>query len=231
MPRFWLLVARTVLGKRAHRRRDGVDYRSFLSHFYTRDRTADVEFYGDAYRDVRPFLVELAEIGESDRVLDVATGGGYQAAAFSGTGRMVVGVDYVHDRVRLASERHGSLDVGWSAADATALPFADDAFDVVTGSLALHDMPVDVQMAALREMRRVAGRCVVVLEPRPPHRPVWKHVYTVVGELIDESIHFREFAMCDFESNLAAAGLIVTRRQRCYHGVLVAYVCRPGAAA
>ena len=231
MPRFWWLVARTSLGKRAHWQSGNDDYRLFLRSFYTRQQTADVEFYGDAYRELRPLVAELADVQAGDSVLDIATGGGHQAAAFAGSGRTVVGIDYVHDRVRLAAENHAGVEVSWSSADATALPFADGAFDIVTVSLALHDMPVEVQRGALSEMRRVARKRVVVLEPRPPRQWVWKQIYTAIGETIDESTHFRDFAMCDFEANLAAAGLDIQHRRRCYHGALVVYVCQSTQSA
>jgi ubiquinone/menaquinone biosynthesis C-methylase UbiE len=47
-------------------------------------------------------------------------------------------------------------------ADATALPFRAGAVDVVTATLTLHHLTPDAAVAALREMRAVARRAVVV---------------------------------------------------------------------
>jgi len=51
-----------------------------------------------------------------------------------------------------------------AAADALALPFGDDAVDVVLLSLTLHHFELEGQVTALREAGRVAARAVIVNE-------------------------------------------------------------------
>lgn len=51
-------------------------------------------------------------------------------------------------------------------ADALALPFAGDTFDIATTSLTLHHFDGEQQVRVLRELARVASRCVIVNELR-----------------------------------------------------------------
>jgi SAM-dependent methyltransferase len=82
-------------------------------------------------------LLEAAEVGRGDRVLDVATGPGYVAARAAERGSEAVGVDVARAMVALARERHPELE--FHQADAEALPFADGSFDaVVANFLVLH---------------------------------------------------------------------------------------------
>lgn len=93
-------------------------------------------------------------------VLDVGAGNGFSSAYYP-VGVRVTACDYaagmltgnpVRDKLRCS---------------ATALPFRDDAFDLVTCWELLHHL--DAPAEALREMRRVARRRVVVFEPNRIH--------------------------------------------------------------
>lgn len=70
------------------------------------------------------------------RLLDVGCGGGYLAEALARAGASVAGVDLSSSTIE-AARRHAAaagLSIDYRAADATALPFADGAFDVVVSS-------------------------------------------------------------------------------------------------
>ncbi len=226
-PRFWLLVGNTIRMKWIHRHRRGRIYTQHLTEFYTRSKTRHVEVYGDAYRDVRPLVIRLADPQPGETILDVATGGGYQAAAFAAAGHFTIGMDYVHDRARLALEQHGAANLSWGSADISRLPFKSKSVDIVTITFALHDLPLDVQMRGLAEFRRVARRRVIIAEPRAPQHPVGRFVYSHIGELLDESLHFRDYVLRDFDAHLAQAGLKVLHWERTFHGLLAVYVCEP----
>src|SRR5262245_56166588 len=87
--------------------------------------------------ELGPVLVEAARISAGQRVLDVATGTGNVAIRAAEAGAQVVASDLTPEHFeagrREAAKR--GLELDWVEADAEALPFADDAFDVVTSSL------------------------------------------------------------------------------------------------
>jgi SAM-dependent methyltransferase len=99
-------------------------------------------------------LLDAAEVGTGTRVLDVATGPGYVAAAAAERGAAPVGVDGAGAMVELASGRHPELT--FVRAPAEELPFDDGEFDAaVANFLLLH----------VAEPERVTAELVRVLAP------------------------------------------------------------------
>lgn len=103
------------------------------------------------------------------RVLEIGCGLGTDGAQFARAGAEYTGVDLTDAAVELARRRFelSGLPGEFCAADAEALDFADESFDVVYSHGVLHhtpDMP-----CALREIRRVlrpGGRAVVMVYHR-----------------------------------------------------------------
>ena len=92
----------------------------------------------------------------ADRVLDVATGGGHTALAFSGIVRRIVAYDLTEPMLKAARAHvrsRGAANIDFVAGDADALPFRDESFDVVTCRTAAHHF-ADVA-AAVRQIHRV----------------------------------------------------------------------------
>ena len=89
-------------------------------------------------------LIELTKPEPDWRVLDVATGAGHTALAFAPHVAAVVASDLTTEMLevaaRLAKER-GFANVTVQEADAEALPFADETFDLVTSRIAPHRFP------------------------------------------------------------------------------------------
>ncbi len=108
---------------------------------------------------VRPAL-ERAAPRANGRILDVGCGTGANLAMLRRFGR-AVGVDLTWRGLAYAHAR-GERAVG--QASATALPFADNSFDLVTSFDMLQCLPPDLERTALREMHRVlvAGGHVVL---------------------------------------------------------------------
>ena len=67
--------------------------------------------------------------GAGRRLLDVATGPGYAAAAAARRGAEAIGVDFATAQVRLASANFP--EARFEVADAEALPFEDASFDAM----------------------------------------------------------------------------------------------------
>jgi O-methyltransferase / aklanonic acid methyltransferase len=122
-------------------------------------------------------LVELAGVGQAERVLDVASGRGaclFDAAERVGPAGLVHGVDLSESMVaRLADDirARGLANASARKMDAQALSFQPGSYDVVLCASALFLLPDP--MAAAREFLRVlrpGGRCAVSL-PTAPVRP------------------------------------------------------------
>jgi ubiquinone/menaquinone biosynthesis C-methylase UbiE len=90
------------------------------------------------------------------RVLDVATGPGYVAAAFAEAGCEVVGLDLTPAPLELAErmrEERGLTKLRFQLGDAEHLPFAEQTFDIVVSRYALHHC--EDPQRILAEMARV----------------------------------------------------------------------------
>jgi SAM-dependent methyltransferase len=115
-------------------------------------------------------------------VLDAGCGVGYGAALLAALGaRAVTAVDNAPDAVAAARERGGS-EVDVIEADISALPFAEDSFDVVVCFETLEH--VTDQPKALDELRRILRPGGVLLISSPNHdvieqgNPHHTHEYT-----------------------------------------------------
>lgn len=112
-------------------------------------------------------IERLMGSGNAARILDVGTGAGDMPIAFARRGWQVVAAD-VNPHV-LAVARAGLAAVPGVEvveADALALPLEDGSVDVAHCSLLVHHLAPEEAVAALREMRRVCRRGVVVNDLR-----------------------------------------------------------------
>jgi SAM-dependent methyltransferase len=98
-----------------------------------------------------PDLLDAAGFKRGDRVLDVACGAGYVAAAARDRGAEAVGVDFSAAQVRLAEQTYPGIR--FVEGDAEALPFQDGEFAAVLNAFGLPHIPNAEKAAA--EARRV----------------------------------------------------------------------------
>src|SRR5262245_35737455 len=86
--------------------------------------------------EIGPIVVEACGISPGQRVLDVAAGSGNVAIRAARSGAEVVASDITPENLEAGRMEAETLGVAleWREADAQALPFADDEFDVVTSS-------------------------------------------------------------------------------------------------
>jgi demethylmenaquinone methyltransferase/2-methoxy-6-polyprenyl-1,4-benzoquinol methylase len=131
----------------------------------------------------RRYLVSRIEVGQGDRVLDVATGTGAVAIELARrTGARVTGIDQSTEMLAVARERIGRAGLGGRIqlveGRAEALPFTDESFDALSFTYLLRY--VNDPAATLLELARVVrpGGVVASLEfglpPRPLPRLAWE---------------------------------------------------------
>ncbi|MFL5843342.1 MAG: demethylmenaquinone methyltransferase [Solirubrobacteraceae bacterium] len=133
------------------------------------DLTNDVLSLGQDRR-WRTRVVDAVDPLPGERVLDLAAGTGTSSQPFADRGALVVPCDFSLGMLQVGKAARPRL--GFTAGDATRLPFAEDTFDAVTISFGLRNV-VDPD-AGLREMLRVTrpgGRLVVCEFSHPTWRP------------------------------------------------------------
>jgi SAM-dependent methyltransferase len=126
--------------------------------------------YGDAFGGLTSQtitrLLAAANVSRRTRVLDVASGPGYVAAAAAALGATAVGVDFSSEMVQLASRRYPGIR--FHEGDAEALAFPDASFDAVTINFGvLHLARPDTALAEARRVLVPGGRCALTVWARP----------------------------------------------------------------
>ncbi|MFI5507134.1 class I SAM-dependent methyltransferase [Mycobacterium sp. NPDC051804] len=105
-----------------------------------------------------PELVRASGVKQGDHVLDVAAGSGNAAIPAAAAGAIVTASDLtpeLFDAGRSIAAQRG-VDLEWAEADAEALPFADNSFDVVMSCVGVMFAPH--HQAAADELVRVTRR-------------------------------------------------------------------------
>ena len=156
-------------------------------------------------------MVALAHLTGTERVLDVATGTGFNAFAFAAGARSVVALDLtaamLAEAHRLAAER-SVANVTFVQGIADALPFAARAFDVTTCRIASHHFPsVPAFLAEVVRVTRPGGR-VVLGDTSSPEEAALAAWHNRVEALRDPS-HVRNYTAAEWRAFAEAAGLTV----------------------
>ena len=155
-----------------------------------------------------PVMVEYAQPGPSDFVLDVATGTGNAAFVVGESGAAVIGIDIATKMLEKASERavdEGRTNVSFQVGDAEAIPFSDATFSLVVVRHAPHHFRDADKF--LREVRRVLkpdGRLIMVDQICPdPSAFEW----TDEWQRTRDNSHFKQRTIAEWQSMAAEAGL------------------------
>jgi ubiquinone/menaquinone biosynthesis C-methylase UbiE len=160
-------------------------------------------------------LITLVQPQAGWRALDVATGGGHAALAVARHVREVVATDLTAEMLRAAEafiRGQGAANVSFQEADATALPFGDGEFDLVTCRIAPHHFPDCAQF--VREAARVLapGGTVVVIDNVVPEDPAAARHINALERLRDPSHNWAHTAG-DWLGFFAAADLEVRHQE------------------
>jgi SAM-dependent methyltransferase len=148
-------------------------FNAFEAEAWAREGKAGLyhSLVGEVTRRVVEPVLDAASVAAGTRLVDVATGPGYLAAAAARRGASVVGVDISPDMLALAGRLHPGLE--FRPGDAECLPFPDGAFDSVVAGFLLHHVGRPEQ--ALEEFARVlrsGGRIAVTTWGLPEKAPL-----------------------------------------------------------
>ncbi len=124
---------------------------------------------------IRRKAAKFFRLKQPAKVIDVATGTGAQAYELAQLGLDVTGVDLSPEMLEQAKKKlHKSLKLRFLHADGTKLPFRDNEFDGASISLGLHDMPYEIGLAVLSEIKRVVKRngSILVVDYMEPKKHV-----------------------------------------------------------
>ncbi|PSP68227.1 SAM-dependent methyltransferase [Halobacteriales archaeon QH_8_67_27] len=151
------------------------------------DKTRARIFYkylSKVYDQINPFIwneemrteaLDLLDIEEGDRVLDVGCGTGFATEGLLERTENVYGLDQSVHQMEKAWQKFGKRDrVRFYRGDAERLPFENDTFDIVWSSGSIEYWPDPV--AALVECRRIAkpGGQVLIVGPNYPSNTVFQ---------------------------------------------------------
>jgi demethylmenaquinone methyltransferase / 2-methoxy-6-polyprenyl-1,4-benzoquinol methylase len=127
------------------------------------------------------------------RALDLACGTGDITFALEARGIASVGLDITPRMIELAHAKRGQSHAQFLVGDMMALPFPDEAFDVVTTGYGIRNVPVIAQ--ALTEIKRVLrpGGVLLSLDFNRPSNPIVRGIYltylTIVGSTLGLLLH------------------------------------------
>jgi ubiquinone/menaquinone biosynthesis C-methylase UbiE len=105
-----------------------------------------------------PSLLDAVDAGTATRLIDLATGPGYVAAAAQKRGCDVVAVDFSENMIELAKSMHGSSIV-FEVGDVEKLPQADESFDAAVMNFGiLHLSEPERALAEIFRILKTGGK-------------------------------------------------------------------------
>ena len=133
--------------------------------------------------------VKVSRVAPTSKVLDVCTGTGELALAYSdkmGVAGSVIGSDFCFEMLAVGKQKlqqnsrrraPSCRNTNFLAADTLTLPFLDNTFDIVSVGFGIRNV-ADLEMG-IREMTRVAvrGGRIAILEFTQPVNPVFRSLY------------------------------------------------------
>jgi len=177
-------------------------------------------------------LVELAKPERHWQALDIATGAGHTAAAFAPHVASVIASDLTEamlaEAAKLAAAK-GYANMETARADAEALPFGADRFDLLTCRIAAHHFPaVPAFVAEAWRVLRSGGTLALVdnISPDVESTPGFSAAelrdaaltYNGFEKLRDPS-HCRCLGMAEWSKLLSEAGFTVLHKERLPKGM------------
>jgi ubiquinone/menaquinone biosynthesis C-methylase UbiE len=202
---------------------------------FTRQAEPFLRRHENSHEGLLQLMVDFAEVGGEDTVLDVACGPGIVSCFFARYASHVTGLDIVPamlERAKRLQAENRLPNLNWASGESTALPFADDSFDRVVTRFSFHHY-LEPQ-AAITEMMRVCkpGGVLLVVDvaPSPDAQEHFNH-----WEVLRDPSHTCALTELEMRSLGENAGLHLMRQanfhmQMDLEGLLGSSFPKPGNA-
>ncbi|MFA5894784.1 MAG: methyltransferase domain-containing protein [Candidatus Shapirobacteria bacterium] len=162
---------------------------------------------------MRKKAVNFLDLPPNQKILDVATGTGAQAYEFAKLGHEVLGIDLSEEMLLQARKKcTPNLQLNFQHIDATKMPFGSNSFDTSSISWGLHDMPYEVEMLVLQEMKRVtkkSGQILIVDYMEPKNHLIAKFFHPLA--CIYETQNYKPYINRGLDSILDKVGLNISK--------------------
>src|SRR5258707_7685406 len=154
-------------------------------------------------------IIDAAQPGPDDTVLDVACGGGIVVCAFAPHVRHATGIDVTPamlERARTLAAEKRLANVTWQEGEVERLPYPDGSFTIVVTRFAMHHF-LD-PAAVFREMIRVCapGGRIVVVDTYASDEPAKAAAFNRLEILRDPS-HARSLTLPELKRLYQTAGV------------------------
>ncbi|CAH2714190.1 putative methyltransferase YcgJ [Neobacillus rhizosphaerae] len=161
-------------------------------------------------------LLQIVTISGEEELLDIATGGGHTANAFASVVKKVTAVDLTAEMLRAAENfirGNGYQNVDFIQADAENLPFATEAFEIVTCRIAPHHFP-NVNRFVEEAYRVLKANGQFLLDDNVvPEDDDFDLFYNTIEKWRDYS-HFRAWRKTEWLRMLESAGFEISEWHR-----------------
>lgn len=157
---------------------------------YEKFMRADEKVYKLMYK-------RIPKVIKGKRVLEIATGPGLLAKHVAASAKEMIATDYSEGMIKEAKKGEYPENLTFEAADATALPYADNSFDVIIIANALHVMPDPDK--AMSEIDRVLNKNGILIAPNFIHKGtglksrIWSNILKIAGIKFEHQWTRKEF--------------------------------------
>jgi ubiquinone/menaquinone biosynthesis C-methylase UbiE len=177
---------------------------------------------------LRHVVANQLALPKNSKVIDVACGTGSQAIVLAKSGIHVVGIDLAPAMINKAQKKiKDGLTVYFICHDATNIPYPQQFFDASVLSFGLHDMPEEIGIAIVKEMRRITkpnGKIIIVDYNAHSPRNLISRVSCRAAQ-IWESKYYDGFLRKGISYYLEKAGLKMYSAKTMYRGIIQMISC------
>jgi len=171
--------------------------------------------------------IEILSLEGNERILDIccATGKGTRIIASMTPNGQIFGIDLNPKMLAFAAAKSKSYkNLKFRVGDCSKIPFGDNTFDLVTASLALHELPTKLLKEVFGEIRRVLkknGRIFVLDFTLPQPLPSYlRYFYYILRIIEDESA--ARFMMINQEKLFVREKFTLLKKRHYYGKLLTA---------